>query len=361
MRQFVAHLGELFERTRASRPLSGPGLGATRQAHLPEQDIAELLGASWIDLRSRDLVDLLLQRGLFLAELLREARKHGLIDRYATFLHARKDLRQRPFEGVVDGSHAFGHHARLQRLPEPQRHVGVFGDIAGGARDRCRLRGEQRPLSVFDVIETGRAAAEIAVHQGVHVVRALTGVKHVGHQHGVVDSGDAHSAAGQHQPVLLHVVTDLDDAEIFQDGLQRRERVLLGNLTRAELGREQTGIGSALVPGFAMAERKVGRLIRRNGERDPAQLGLHRINAADFSFQREETGIVGARDPVLEPVERSNRLVFCMLELRGAQRFDASLSERDGREATFLAYGSGFGCGKVAEIELSRPAARRGN
>ena len=161
--------------------------------------------------------------------------------------------------------------------------------------------------------------------------------------------------------VLLHIVTDLDDAEVFQDRLQRGERILLGNLTGAELGREQAGIGSALVAGFAMAERKVSRLIRRNRERDPAQLCLHRIDAADFGFQREETGVVGARDPVLEPAERRYRLVFRMIELRAAQRFDAALSQRDGGEAAFLACGQGFGRGQIAEIELSRPAARGGS
>ena len=49
LRQFVALLGEFVEHARAGRPLPGLGLGAARQPHLAEQDVAELLRAAGID------------------------------------------------------------------------------------------------------------------------------------------------------------------------------------------------------------------------------------------------------------------------------------------------------------------------
>ena len=61
LRQFVALLGQFFQRARAGRPLPGLGLGAARQAHLAEQHVAELLRAAGIERLAGELADLVLE------------------------------------------------------------------------------------------------------------------------------------------------------------------------------------------------------------------------------------------------------------------------------------------------------------
>ena len=48
-RQLVAFRGQVFEHARRGRPGAGRGLLAARQAHLAEQDVAELLGRAEIE------------------------------------------------------------------------------------------------------------------------------------------------------------------------------------------------------------------------------------------------------------------------------------------------------------------------
>ena len=113
VRQRVALLGELVEHARAGRPCAGLGLGAAGQAHLAEQDVAELLRAAGIERRiARKLAHLGLERGAALREIAREARQHLAVDRDAAPLHARQHRQQRPLQGLVDAGHMLGHHAR---------------------------------------------------------------------------------------------------------------------------------------------------------------------------------------------------------------------------------------------------------
>ena len=49
LREFVALFGEFVEDLRRGRPCAGLGLGAAGNAHLAEQDVADLLGAADID------------------------------------------------------------------------------------------------------------------------------------------------------------------------------------------------------------------------------------------------------------------------------------------------------------------------
>ena len=69
LRQFVALLGEFFQRAGAGRPLAGLGFGAARQTELAKQNIAELLGAAGIDRLARFFVDLGFEARCFLREL----------------------------------------------------------------------------------------------------------------------------------------------------------------------------------------------------------------------------------------------------------------------------------------------------
>ena len=143
--------------------------------------------------------------------------------------------------------------------------------------------------------------AEEALGQRVHVVAAAAGVEHVGHQHGVVAGRDVDAAQREHLRVELHVLADLEHAAVFQQRLERRERIALGNLVRRKLGREQAGVALA---GLAMTERHVAGFVRRDREREAAQLGLHRVEAVGLGVERHDAGRSARAIQCLQPVKR---------------------------------------------------------
>ena len=136
-RQLVALLGEILEHARRGRPGAGRGLLAARQAHLAEQDVAELLGRAEVERRADQLLHLGLDPRHALGEFARQAREHVAVDRHAALLHPRQRQDHRPLERLVDRRHALGGEARLERAPQPQRHVGVLGGVL---RSPCRSR-----------------------------------------------------------------------------------------------------------------------------------------------------------------------------------------------------------------------------
>ena len=112
--QFVALFGEVLEHPRRGRPGAGRGLLGPRQAHLAEQDVAELLGRAEVERRADDLLHLGLDPRHPLRELARQARKHFAVDRDAAPLHARERHDERALQRLVDRRHALGGQARLQ-------------------------------------------------------------------------------------------------------------------------------------------------------------------------------------------------------------------------------------------------------
>ena len=113
-RQLMALRGEVLEHARGRRPGAGRGLLAAGQAHLAEQDVAELLRRAGVEGRADDFVDLGLERGHALRELARHARQDGAVDRDSAPLHARQHLDERTLEPLVDRRHLLGDEARLQ-------------------------------------------------------------------------------------------------------------------------------------------------------------------------------------------------------------------------------------------------------
>ena len=90
LREIVALLGEIVEHLRRGRPRAGLGLGAAGQAHLAEEDVADLLGAADIDRLARDLLDFGLDPRGGLREIARQPRQHLAVDRDAAAFHPRQ-------------------------------------------------------------------------------------------------------------------------------------------------------------------------------------------------------------------------------------------------------------------------------
>jgi hypothetical protein len=191
-------------------------------------------------------------------------------------------------------------------------------------------------------------------------VRALASIEHVGHQHRVVRCAQPDASAREDQPIPFHIVSDLDDAFVFENGLQRIKGLLLGDLSDAELCREQS-CGFALV-GLAVPERQIRGFVRRHGKGQAAQRGLHRVEAGGFGLEDQQTGIVGPVDPMPEALEGCDCFVLCRVERGRPQRLQSPLGERDRRKRGGT--GSRAGCGLARrraerQLTLSSSAARR--
>ena len=162
MRQFEALLGQLVEHARAGGPLAGLGLGAAGQSHLAEQDVAELLRASGIEVRiARELAHLGFQRGAALRELAREPRQHLPVDRDAAAFHPRQHREQRTLQRLVHAHHVLGDHARLQHLGQAQRDVGVLGDVRRGLLEGHVVEGDLGFAGADHVVVVDRRVIEV--------------------------------------------------------------------------------------------------------------------------------------------------------------------------------------------------------
>ena len=105
---------------------------------------------------------------------------------------------------------------RLERGPQPQRDVGVLGGVFGGLVDGDAVEGDLGFALAGDMVEVDGVVVEPALGEIVHAVTAFTGVQHVGNQHGVVVAGDLDAALREHQPVVFHVLRDLEDAFVLE-------------------------------------------------------------------------------------------------------------------------------------------------
>ena len=121
----------------------------------------------------------------------------------------------------------------------------------------------------------------------------VAGIEHIGDQHRVVDRRDLDAALGEHVPVELHVLADLEHAGVFEQRLQQRERLAP---PRIWPGARPPPPKRSPSP-CAMADRDVAGLARRDGERDADEIGLHRIERSRLGVEGDDAGVVGARDP----------------------------------------------------------------
>ena len=146
---------------------------------------------------------------------------------------------------------------------------------------------------------------------------------------------DVDAAPREDQPVVLHVLADLEDAGVFQQRLERGERVALRDLVRrrARLRREQ--VAAALAAAVAMAERHVAGLVRRDREREAARARACIGSRLVVSVSTATTPASRAR--AIQAFSRSSvahRLVFASGRSCAARAaVGARGGERGGREA----------------------------
>ena len=136
-------------------------------------------------------------------------------------------------------------------------------------------------------------------------------------------------------------------------GLSARERVGFRDLVGFEAGVEQAFAAAVLL----VAERHIAGFVRRDGEREAAEAGLHRIEAGGLGVDGDHAEVVGARDPGFQTIERTHALVFRAVDLLLARGLRARGGERDRGEAPLASLlAAGVACGTEANRS---PAFRR--
>ena len=126
-------------------------------------------------------------------------------------------------------------------------------------------------------------------------MRAPAGVEHVGDQHRVVEGADRDAVALQHQPVVFHVLADLEDGPVLQDRLQGGERVAHRHLARHEAAAEEVGIAAVL-------ERDIGRASGLEGEGDAGEVGLHGIERGGLRVEGDDPALACFGQPEVQAV-----------------------------------------------------------
>ncbi len=223
-----------------------------------------------------------------------------------------------------------GRQPRLEHLPQPQHDVGALGAIGGRLLDADGVERDFGLAGLDQGREVERGVIEGVLGEGRKRVAHAAGIERVRHQHGVVVAGHRDAAQRQELPGEFQIVADLDDAPVLEQRLQRVERRALGQLVGREIAAEQAA-GLALAA-LAMAERHIAGLVRRDRERETAQLGPHRIGADGRGIDGEKAELPRARNPDFELLDAAHGLVFGAVEFGAARGLDARGREAGGGE-----------------------------
>ncbi len=183
-------------------------------------------------------------------------------------------------------------------------------------------------------------------------MRAAAGVEHVGDQLRIVGVAQRDAVLRQHDGGEFDVVADLEDAGRFQHRPQRLDRIGMLDLVGREAGVEQ----ARTTAGLLVRQRHIAGIVRRQRQRDAAEIGLHRIDRVCPDLDRDMAGIMDARDKGVELLERLDRLVFAPVDRKLAQRLFARGGERDRR--ALRARGLVLLARRC--VALARPGLRRG-
>ena len=124
----------------------------------------------------------------------------------------------------------------------------------------------------------------------------------------------------------------------------------------------KAGVAAA---GLLVAERDITGIVRRQRQRDPRYLGLHRVDRVGHRLDGEMADIVHPTEPCLECIQAADGLVFTAIERELSYRFRARNGERYRRAfealglAVFAASVRGSGRRRGSVLMAKEIAARR--
>ena len=304
----LVHGGEVFEHVGAGGIGAGLALLAAFERHLVEEDFAELLRRADVELAACQRVDLLLELGHLLGELAGHAGERVAVDLDAVAFHLGQHRHEGAFEGFVDGGDAGRVELRLEDVPEAEGDIGILGGVAHGLVDGDLVEGDGGFAGAEQLLDGDGHVREVAFGERVHPVVVDAGIERVGHQHRVVDGGDAYAVLGEDLGVVFHVLADLEDGVILEDRFEGGQdgvgvKLPLG----AGLGVEEV-IGAAGAA-LGMAERDVAGLSGRDGEGDADEGRLHLVERGRFGVDGDMAGCGDPVDPDLQRLHRLDVLV----------------------------------------------------
>ena len=305
--QFLAG-GEIVQQARARFPLPRLGLAAAGQLEVVEQEFAELLGRSEIELVPGEIVDLRFEPRHALPERRRQPRQDVSVDLDSRAFHVRQHAHQRPLQRLVHAGHALRCEAGLQCHPQAQRDVGILAGVFGRLLERHLREGLVGLLRTRRMLEHLRErharVLENALRQRVHAVLAAPGIQGIGEQHGVVERRERDAVPVQHQAIEFQVLPDLEHRGIFEQRLEH---------CQGFADRHLLGIGVAEVEAAAaraVRERHVAGLAGRHGHGEADEFRLHRVEAGRLGVEGEVSRSAGRRDPGLEMRQLRHGFVF---------------------------------------------------
>ena len=225
--------------------------------------------------------------------------------------HVGEHRDERAVQRLIDGGNALLVKARLEHLPQAERHIGVLGGIFGRLVERNAIEGDLLLAGAGDLLERDRRVVEIALGQLIHAVPMHAGVEGEGEQHRIVNGRERDAVAGEDRIVVLDVLADLEDGLVFQKGFQRLQGFGLVDLAR-RVGIEH--VAAACMVRIDVAERDVAGLIRCDGDGDSDEIAKLAVEAVCLGIDSDDTGIIGAGDPVFQRLEIAHANIVFLVE-----------------------------------------------
>ncbi len=343
-RQLVALCGQVLQHRRVGGRSARGGGAAGGQAHLPEQQVADLLGRAQVERPAGDAVGLEFELAHPNREVVGEQPKPLRVDLDPGQLHLDQHLGHGAFERLVDGQQLFARQARPQVLVDPQGDIRVLGRVAGRRAQLDMLEALLGLARPGHRLEGDRLVAQQALGKLVHAVALVQpALEREGDQHGVVHRPDLDAVAGEDGQVVLAVLGDLQDGRRFQQRLQPRDRVCEGDLGEFD---RRVELQAALLL-LLMADGDVAGLARRRGQRDAAEVGAGGRQGVGLGVEGHDPLRKGPRDPGVEGRQVAHALIGVDVDgpvLGGFRR---------------LGRGRRRGRGRLAAPRLGHPAGER--
>ena len=304
-----------FQRIHIGGPGAGLGLAAAFQAHLVEQDFAQLLGRADIEILARQLVNFRLQPALRFAEIIGQTAQQFRVNRNAGAFHIGQHHHQRAFQTFVYAQLSRLGQLGLQQHMQAQGHIGVFGGIFGGFRHRHAIKADLLFALARHFAEGDGLVGEMQLRQFVHAVAMQAAFQHIGNQHRVIDRKQPDAAFQENRRVIFQILPHFQYGRVFQQRLQAFDDIgfLQLNNGAAVGSRRQIELRAVTL---AVAAGNVTGLPRRHSQRDTAQPCLLRIQRSGFGINADQSQGCGAGNPGIQLFGRCDSEISAMINGR---------------------------------------------
>ena len=234
-------------------------------------------------------------------EILAEAAQDFFVHQDAAGFHVLQHHDQRAVHGLVNRQQFFFAQARFQQRVQTACDVGILGGIGGGFVQGHAVEGDLVFAAAADVGELDGLVVEMQLCQLIHAVAVAGAFEDVGNDDGVVYRRDVDALAREDVHVEFDVVPDLQHRRIFQQRLQKPDRILQRNLRRRVFAAAFSAqVQCALRRAADVAHGDIAAGAGGDGQRDADHLRLEGIEAGGFRIDRHPTIRRGGLHPAFQ-------------------------------------------------------------